>query len=130
MRRGRNVPGRSRAQERPDRTPADLSLGCLDPAPCALGLLRADTRFAIRQEPALPARLEAVHRGTTSRPRAERSPHLAAITSHPADLGHAPGFGPDGSGPNPGACPRSAGRSEEHTSELQSPCNIVCRLLL
>src|SRR5256885_7481997 len=23
-----------------------------------------------------------------------------------------------------------AGRSEEHTSELQSPCNIVCRLLL
>src|ERR1039457_7345344 len=26
---------------------------------------------------------------------------------------------------------RSAGsRSEEHTSELQSPCNIVCRLLL
>src|SRR5256885_14980502 len=26
-------------------------------------------------------------------------------------------------------CPRS-GRSEEHTSELQSPCNLVCRLLL
>src|SRR2546426_10028857 len=25
---------------------------------------------------------------------------------------------------------RFAGRSEEHTSELQSPCNIVCRLLL
>src|SRR5256885_7201475 len=24
----------------------------------------------------------------------------------------------------------SAGRSEEHTSELQSPCNLVCRLLL
>ena len=22
------------------------------------------------------------------------------------------------------------GRSEEHTSELQSPCNLVCRLLL
>src|SRR6516162_1398712 len=27
-------------------------------------------------------------------------------------------------------CARSAGRSEEHTSELQSPCNLVCRLLL
>src|SRR5205807_6813502 len=28
-------------------------------------------------------------------------------------------------------CCRSAGnRSEEHTSELQSPCNLVCRLLL
>src|SRR5256885_2923599 len=25
---------------------------------------------------------------------------------------------------------RSTRRSEEHTSELQSPCNIVCRLLL
>src|SRR5256885_7059050 len=25
---------------------------------------------------------------------------------------------------------RFAGRSEEHTSELQSPCNLVCRLLL
>src|SRR2546426_6587397 len=26
--------------------------------------------------------------------------------------------------------PRRAWRSEEHTSELQSPCNLVCRLLL
>src|SRR5256885_11398991 len=25
---------------------------------------------------------------------------------------------------------RPCGRSEEHTSELQSPCNLVCRLLL
>src|SRR2546426_8720838 len=25
---------------------------------------------------------------------------------------------------------RTAERSEEHTSELQSPCNLVCRLLL
>src|SRR5256885_11834899 len=25
---------------------------------------------------------------------------------------------------------RLPGRSEEHTSELQSPCNLVCRLLL
>src|SRR5256885_7321331 len=29
-----------------------------------------------------------------------------------------------------GAQPRERGRSEEHTSELQSPCNLVCRLLL
>src|SRR5256885_13089761 len=28
------------------------------------------------------------------------------------------------------AVPAPAQRSEEHTSELQSPCNIVCRLLL
>src|SRR5256885_10397467 len=26
--------------------------------------------------------------------------------------------------------PRARPRSEEHTSELQSPCNLVCRLLL
>src|SRR2546426_8283923 len=26
--------------------------------------------------------------------------------------------------------PHRTGRSEEHTSELQSPCNLVCRLLL
>src|SRR2546426_7601111 len=33
-----------------------------------------------------------------------------------------------GSARTPGAC--AAKRSEEHTSELQSPCNLVCRLLL
>src|SRR5256885_7583586 len=31
----------------------------------------------------------------------------------------------------PSTCgPRHLRRSEEHTSELQSPCNLVCRLLL
>src|SRR5256885_10180957 len=32
----------------------------------------------------------------------------------------------------PGRRPQAwqSGRSEEHTSELQSPCNLVCRLLL
>src|SRR5256885_10985161 len=33
----------------------------------------------------------------------------------------------------PAGCPATGpgkGRSEEHTSELQSPCNLVCRLLL
>src|SRR5256885_11473760 len=29
-----------------------------------------------------------------------------------------------------GASAAAHGRSEEHTSELQSPCNLVCRLLL
>src|SRR5256885_3110341 len=29
-----------------------------------------------------------------------------------------------------GSPARFGGRSEEHTSELQSPCNLVCRLLL
>src|SRR2546426_9198858 len=30
----------------------------------------------------------------------------------------------------PGLLSRIEWRSEEHTSELQSPCNLVCRLLL
>src|SRR5256885_7344446 len=30
----------------------------------------------------------------------------------------------------PSSAKPQCGRSEEHTSELQSPCNLVCRLLL
>src|SRR5256885_9986283 len=33
-------------------------------------------------------------------------------------------------GRNTGIATRGNSRSEEHTSELQSPCNLVCRLLL
>src|SRR2546426_8689426 len=40
----------------------------------------------------------------------------------------APGAGQEGRQAGRGAV--SARRSEEHTSELQSPCNLVCRLLL
>src|SRR2546426_247241 len=36
---------------------------------------------------------------------------------------------PPRASPAPRRAPR-ASRSEEHTSELQSPCNLVCRLLL
>src|SRR5256885_7356906 len=38
----------------------------------------------------------------------------------------------EGGGLQPGTRvePAQDGRSEEHTSELQSPCNLVCRLLL
>src|SRR5256885_8362646 len=32
--------------------------------------------------------------------------------------------------PKPGLVTGPGRRSEEHTSELQSPCNLVCRLLL
>src|SRR2546427_928295 len=44
------------------------------------------------------------------------------------------GFGPGGLGPRdgigPAPPPLQTGRSEEHTSELQSQSNLVCRLLL
>src|ERR1022692_5349388 len=38
--------------------------------------------------------------------------------------------GRDRTAPHRTAPHRTAPRSEEHTSELQSPCNLVCRLLL
>src|SRR5256885_13217254 len=37
---------------------------------------------------------------------------------------------PAGMGGDDGQRRKIGGRSEEHTSELQSPCNLVCRLLL
>src|SRR2546426_8023309 len=43
------------------------------------------------------------------------------------------GVGPCGGGPSDAVVVSATtlvGRSEEHTSELQSPCNLVCRLLL
>src|SRR2546426_8822459 len=48
------------------------------------------------------------------------------------DVGSPPPRGVRGmSGRGGGAVPAcNASRSEEHTSELQSPCNLVCRLLL
>src|SRR2546426_6817733 len=45
----------------------------------------------------------------------------------PQDL-PGPGRTRGGAGGGASQCVRS--RSEEHTSELQSPCNLVCRLLL
>src|SRR5256885_9088558 len=44
---------------------------------------------------------------------------------------HRPGIAhPDGRELMPGFGIAGIPRSEEHTSELQSPCNLVCRLLL
>src|SRR5256885_8359653 len=65
-----------------------------------------------------------------------------ARAAAPVPVAHARGHGVHGAradaqrgaradvrGPAPG--PHAKGsRSEEHTSELQSPCNLVCRLLL
>src|SRR5256885_13025595 len=38
--------------------------------------------------------------------------------------------GPPADSRRAAATPPGEARSEEHTSELQSPCNVVCRLLL
>src|SRR5205807_7308246 len=63
-------------------------------------------------------------RSATPAPRTSPAPHPApSIPSR----GRRPPRSCGGSD-RPGARRRS--RSEEHTSELQSPCNLVCRLLL
>src|SRR5688500_19786703 len=63
---------------------------------------------------------------------------VKAITKRPDPGGRSTVFGTKGAVAceHPGAAViglrvlHSGGRSEEHTSELQSPCNLVCRLLL
>src|SRR5256885_5668045 len=55
-------------------------------------------------------------------PRSTLFPYTTLFRSH----WHAPPSRPCARSP----CANAAGRSEEHTSELQSPCNLVCRLLL
>src|SRR5256885_10519601 len=59
-----------------------------------------------------------------------RSQHRAPPELHDDEpLAH--GVQRDAVGPAQGVAPhRDRHRSEEHTSELQSPCNLVCRLLL
>src|SRR2546426_4260053 len=71
-------------------------------------------------------------------PRSTLFPYTTLFRSLRAELSGAPG-GPTADD-QPGVyhdrvilydrVPRVAHRSEEHTSELQSPCNLVCRLLL
>src|SRR5256885_13072623 len=65
-------------------------------------------------------------------PRSTLFPYTTLFRSGVAgDVRRPAGGGPDDQGQAPGrqaAAPRA--RSEEHTSELQSPCNLVCRLLL
>src|SRR5256885_8248369 len=53
-----------------------------------------------------------------------RSPVGNAGFAAPREIGHA------AAGSHPLAADGHGSRSEEHTSELQSPCNLVCRLLL
>src|SRR5256885_11097889 len=67
--------------------------------------------------------------------RSPRVPRLVARRNEPAARvarPHRQRAAPNRPRPLPRAAARigAAARSEEHTSELQSPCNLVCRLLL
>src|SRR5688500_19837213 len=86
--------------------------------------------------------IDYVHLDLLSFPTRRSSDLAGPVGAHPARLRDRRGLaaGPPGpAGRAAGARPRSRGaaqlagpgaRSEEHTSELQSPCNLVCRLLL
>src|SRR5688500_19360100 len=75
---------------------------------------------------------------TSRRPTDRTAGHR--ISGHPTDrtFRHHPRNAARRPATHPVPCPRRADpstllpglRSEEHTSELQSPCNLVCRLLL
>src|SRR5256885_4178499 len=59
------------------------------------------------------------------------APRTAAYAA--ADVHFGQRHAPERTGAGSRRLPRQGsrdGRSEEHTSELQSPCNLVCRLLL
>src|SRR5256885_3300634 len=61
-----------------------------------------------------------------SGPASDMPAVVPVVGEHPCPLGRQPLLlGRNGIGAAAGAR-----RSEEHTSELQSPCNLVCRLLL
>src|SRR5256885_10345849 len=68
-------------------------------------------------------------------PRSTLFPYTTLFRSACEAVGRTtPAPGPDrfrSAAPHPSTTDRSGrDRSEEHTSELQSPCNLVCRLLL
>src|SRR5438876_8802366 len=80
----------------------------------------------------LPAGAHRLHRGKGGKPPAERSHRdRSGIAAEPSGPFHGTGFGSRLS-PTLGGDPPQAleKRSEEHTSELQSPVHLVCRLLL
>src|SRR2546426_2403536 len=65
-------------------------------------------------------------RSDPEQPRPHTRGHHGRCTEH-----RQPGHGCVGVHlPDAGMRPQDGIRSEEHTSELQSPCNLVCRLLL
>src|SRR5918995_4745228 len=119
------VPVYRRRLLRPAVWPEPLCLACdlHDAEAVAVGIFQYDEIF-----------IRAVSARIAGRPELDQSPHLALlvvcveIQVHPARFSY-------GSERFWDLLQRhvwtsAPGRSEEHTSELQSPCNLVCRLLL
>src|SRR5258708_15137723 len=65
-----------------------------------------------------------------SRPSAKRGSHLSCCSLVPKRISNSPGPSELGTITVTAAVSEMVPRSEEHTSELQSPDHLVCRLLL
>src|SRR6266487_2562041 len=114
-----------------------MSAWCSTPRP-ASALSRSACVSAAEPPPAFLANLPARSRGCcdgVKSARASSSPHAQPSPPRRAGEGATP---PGASMPNtvsaaahaPPPCASHHARSEEHTSELQSPVHLVCRLLL
>src|SRR5437867_3537702 len=86
----------------------------------------ASKRAPAAQRPAPPA-----NRGPAQN-SAQGRPNNASNTTHGPNAAHGAPVGSNGAGGANSArgMNNARGRSEEHTSELQSPYDLVCRLLL
>src|SRR5205807_8721460 len=102
-----------------DTSPSEFStLSLHDALPISV---TRDVRCS-RRRPAFQGSHAEPERADLPRTDAEAIFHSARASEHPADVANRWTAG----GP---AHPDGDVRSEEHTSELQSPCNLVCRLL-
>src|SRR5256885_10247102 len=86
--------------------------------------------YTLSLHDALPICPECVQGRAQPRPKKHFSQRRRQdhATANAPDTASAAARGPSHPGPDHRA--GRLGRSEEHTSELQSPCNLVCRLLL
>src|SRR2546426_3801687 len=90
------------------------------------------TRSAVRTPPATTTSPSTHASRRSAAPRSTHAPSAApAASANPTDGRYNVRSATNTpAGYNRFATGNNATRSEEHTSELQSPCNLVCRLLL
>src|SRR5688500_20008307 len=88
--------------------------------------------YTLSLHDALPISGSSVLRGKTKRRGPPNSPGWTARAGRPGTCAQRQNIGCmlPGARAGRGTDNAEAIRSEEHTSELQSPCNLVCRLLL
>src|SRR5256885_4012197 len=115
----RRVAAPMRQSDRPAPPPAAALLSVEKGSP-------ADARPHRPRQDTAPADLPVADKRVELRP----GPRVARAVSRRRDLDHDAGIGRAIGSLGELDVPNAEIRSEEHTSELQSPCNIVCRLLL